>query len=123
MYPQNQRPNFEYSLSPQDAYYRRERYNNVQDTAARGVALFGSVLTTLLGARFAFALLDANQANGIVSFVNDFTDPFVAPFKGMLVYDHASVGAISFQGYTLLAIIGYGLLTAGVARLATVARY
>lgn len=123
MYPQDQRTHLEYSLSSDDAYFRRGRYNNTFDSAARIVTFCGSALTTLLGLRFAFALLDANQTNGIVSFVDGFTEPFVAPFKGMLSYDHASVGTVSFQGYTLLAILGYGLLTAGLARLVTVTRY
>jgi hypothetical protein len=123
MYPQDQRIHHEYSLSPEDAYFQRERYNHVHDSAERIVALVGSGLTTLLGLRFIFALLDANQMNGIVSFVNSFTQPFVMPFYGLFNYDHGSIGAVSFQGYTLVAIFAYGLLTAGLARLATVTRY
>jgi len=73
--------------------------------------------------RFAFALLDANATNGIVSFVNGFTEPFVTPFYGLFNYDHASIGAVSFQGYTLVAMLGYGILTAILARLVTVTRY
>lgn len=123
MYPQNQRIHQEYSLSPDDAYFQRERYNHRHDSVERVVALFGGALTTLLGARFAFALLDANPTNGIVSFTNGFTQPFVTPFYGLFNYDHASVGPVSFQGYTLVAILGYGLLTAGLTRLVTVTRY
>lgn len=123
MYPQNQRIHHEYSMSPEDAYFQRDRYNHAHDAAARIVALFGSSLIALLGLRFAFALLDANPTNGIVSFVNGFTTPFVMPFQGLFNFDHASAGAVSFQGYTLVAIFGYGLLAAGLTRLATVTRY
>ena len=123
MYPQNQRIHQEYSLNPEDAYFQRERFNHVHDSAGRAVALMGSTLTTLLGLRFAFALLDANTANGIVSFVNSFTTPFVTPFYGLFNYDHASIGTVSFQGYTLVAIIAYGLLTTGIARLVSITRY
>ena len=126
MYPQNQRIHHEYSLSPEDAYYQRERFNHAHDAAARTIALLGSALTTLLGLRFAFALLDANPANGIVSFTNaDLRlKDFVTPFQGLFGYDHASVGAVSFQGYTLVAMLGYGLLyTAGLTRLVTITRY
>ena len=123
MYPQDQRIHHEYSLSPEDAYFQRERFNHAHDSVERVVALFGGALTTLLGLRFAFALLDANQANGIVSFVNGFTQPFVTPFYGLFNYDHASIGSVSFQGYTLVAIFAYGLLTAGITRLVTVTRY
>ena len=123
MYPHNQRIHQEYSLSPDDAYFQRERYNHVHDSIERVVTLLGGAITTLLGLRFAFALLDANSLNGIVSFVNSFTQPFVMPFYGLFNYDHTSIGSISFQGYTIVAIFGYGLLTAGLARLATVTRY
>ena len=122
-YPQNQRVHYEYSTNPEDAYFQRERFNHAHDATARAVALLGGTLTTLLGLRFAFAFLDANPANGIVSFVNGFTAPFVVPFQGLFNYDHASLGAVSFQGYTLVAILGYGLLTTGLTRLVAVTRY
>ena len=37
--------------------------------------------------------------------------------------DHASLGAVSFQGYTLVAMAGYSLLTAGIAKLVSITRY
>jgi len=110
-------------MSPEDAYFQRERFNHAHDAAERVVTLLGSALTTLLVLRFAFALLDANQGNGIVSFVNSFTEPFVAPFYNLFTYGHASVGSVSFEGYTLVAILAYGLLSAAIAKLVTVTRY
>lgn len=85
--------------------------------------LFGSGLTTLLALRFILALLGANASNTFASFVNGFTAPFVTPFYGLFNYDHAAVGFVSFQGYTLVAILAYSLLTAALARLATITRY
>jgi len=123
MYPPNQQVHYEYSTSAQDAYFRRERFNHSFDVVERTIALLGSSLTAMLGLRFAFALLDANQANGIVSFVNGVTAPFVTPFVGIFNYDHASVGNVSFQGYTLVAMLAYSLLTAGITRLASISRY
>jgi len=123
MYPQNQRIHQEYSLSPEDAYFQRERFNHAHDSAERMLTLLGGALTTLLGLRFVFALLDANVTNGIVSFVNSFTEPFVTPFYGLFNYDHTSIGPVSFQGYTLVAMVGYGLLTTGIARFVTATRY
>ena len=123
MYPQNQRFHHEYSLSTEDAYFQRERFNHVHDSIGRAILAFGSGLTTLLGLRFALALLDANPANAIVAFVHGFTQPFVTPFYGLFTYDHASLGSVSLQGYTLVAMFAYSLLTAGLARLATVTRY
>jgi len=121
MYPE--RIHHEYSTSPEDAYFQRERFNHAHDAIQRGIQLVGSVLTTCLSIRFVFALLDANTANGLVSFINGITTPFVMPFYGLFNYDHAAVGGINFEGYTLVAIFAYGLLTTGLSRLASVTRY
>jgi hypothetical protein len=123
MYPQDQRIHHEYSLSAEDAYFQRERFNHTHDSIGRAILALGSGLTTLLGLRFAFALLDANPANTMVTFVNSFTQPFVAPFYGLFTYDHANIGSVSLQGYTLVALFAYSLLTAGLARLTTITRY
>ena len=123
MYPQNQRIHHEYSMSPEDAYFQRERFNHAHDAIERTIILIGSSLTTLLTLRFGLALLSANPDNSIVAFVYNFTEPFVMPFYGLFHYDHATVGSISFQGYTLVAILAYSLLTAAIAKVATLTRY
>jgi len=69
------------------------------------------------------ALLGANTANGLAQFINGITTPFAAPFYGLFNYDHASVGTVSFQGYTLVAMLVYSLLTAGIAKTVTITRY
>jgi len=124
MQPQSsQRIHYEFSTSAEDAYFRRERFNHVHDSLQRTILLIGSGLTTLLAIRFFMALLDANTSNGIVSFINVVTTPFVMPFYGLFHYDHASIGAISFQGYTLVAILAYSLLVGGLAKVASITRY
>jgi hypothetical protein len=123
MYPSNQHLHHEYSISPDDAYFQRERFNHKHDAVEHTVLLLGSVLTSLLAMRFVLALLGANPFNGLVTFVYDLTEPFVAPFMGLFSYDHAAVGNVSFQGYTLVAVFAYSLLTGLVARLATLTRY
>jgi hypothetical protein len=123
MYPQQQRIHHEYSTSPEDAYFQRERFSHTHDALERTVVLLGSTITSLLGLRFAFALLSANAANGLVAFVNTITTPFIMPFYGLFSYDHASVGTVSFQGYTLVAMAACSLITAGIARVVTITRY
>jgi hypothetical protein len=123
IHPHNQRIHHQYSLGPKDAYFQRERFTYGYNATARAVVLLGSSLTTPLAVRFTFALLDTNRANGIVSFVNSVAEPFVAPFYGLFNYAHISIGIISFQGYTIVAIFAYSLLTAGLTRLASVTRY
>ena len=119
----SQRMHYEYSLSPDDAYFQRERFNHTHDAVERSVLLVGGLLTTLLGLRFILALLGANSTNGFAAFVIHCTEPFVMPFYGLFSYDHAQMGAVSFQGYTLVAMFVCSLLTAGIAKLATITRY
>ena len=124
MYPnQPDRIHYQYSMSPEDAYFQRQRFNHIHDALQRTVLLIGSGITALLALRFILALLDANSMNGLVSLVNTSTAPLVLPFIGLFSYDHATLGSISFQGYTLVAIVAYSLLTAGVARLVMITRY
>jgi hypothetical protein len=119
----SERIHYEYSTSAEDAYFRRERFNHVHDAVQRAVLLLGGGLTTLLTIRFFMALLDANTGNSLVSFVNNLSTPFVMPFYGLFHYDHASLGAISFQGYTLVAMVAYSLLIGGLAKLVAITRY
>ena len=118
-----QRLHYEYSLHPEDAYFQRERFNHIHDAGQRIVLLLGSILTSLLGLRFALALLGANASNGFASLVYSTTEPFVTPFYGLFNYDHAQLGNVSFQGYALVAILAYSLLTAGLSKLVTITRY
>lgn len=92
--------------------------------AARVVALVFGVLQALLIIRVLLLLLGADQANGIVSAVQDFTDPFVAPFKGMFavsrsngsILDVAAVAA--FVGWTLLEALILAILRIADRRVA-----
>jgi uncharacterized protein YggT (Ycf19 family) len=120
---QPQRIHHEYSLNAEDAYFQRERFNHRFDAAERAVALLGSILTSLLALRFVLALLGANATNGLAAAIYNITEPFVMPFYGLFNYDHAAVGTFSFQGYTIVALFAYGLLTAGLVRLVTITRY
>lgn len=123
MNPPNQHLHHEYSLSLEDAYFQRERYNHKHDAIERTILLAGSIVTSLLGMRFALALLGANPLNGLATFINSVTEPFAAPFMGLFSYDHTAVGDVSFQGYTLVAMFVYSLLAGLAAKLATVTRY
>ncbi|MEO8469136.1 MAG: hypothetical protein ABI573_05665, partial [Chloroflexota bacterium] len=55
------------------------------------VLLFG-LIQLIIGLRFVLLLLDAREANGIVSGILNFSQLFVAPFEGILKTDalHAS---------------------------------
>jgi len=76
------------------------------------VLLFG-LIQIVIGARIILLLLDAREANGLVSGILDLSQLFVAPFDGILrtnalhaagsVLDIAAI--VAFVGWTVLELI------------------
>lgn len=83
--------------------------------AARGSQvvdyLFFVVYTVLLG-RFVLVLLDANQANAFVQFVNTISNPFYAPFRDIV--RNPSSDGFTFSFSILIAIAAYAVLHAAI---------
>lgn len=102
-----------------DPLVAREHRSNV---AERAVWLVAGILLTLLGLRFLFALLGANPENGLADFVYSVTQPFVSPFFNLFSYDVVSAGRSRIEFFTLVAMLIYGLVAAGIARLLTLRR-
>jgi hypothetical protein len=79
----------------------------------RVVVLVAGLIQIFIGARFVLLLLDAREANGLVSFILNVSQVFVAPFEGILrtnslhsagsVLDIAAV--VAFVGWTVLELI------------------
>jgi len=76
------------------------------------VVVFG-LIQLVIGARFVLLLLDAREANALVSGILNFSQLFVAPFEGILRTDalHASgsildvTAIVAFVGWTILELI------------------
>ena len=76
------------------------------------VLVFG-LIQIVIGARIVLLLLDAREANALVSAVLNISQPFVAPFEGMLRTDslHAAgstldiTAIVAFVGWTILELI------------------
>jgi hypothetical protein len=76
------------------------------------VLLFGLV-QVVIGARFVLLLLDAREANGLVSGILNLSQLFVAPFEGILRTDalHSAgstldiTAVVAFVGWTVLELI------------------
>ena len=102
-----------------DPLVAREHRSNV---AERVVWLIAGTLLTLLALRFLFALLGANPESGIADFVYSVTYPFVAPFFNLFSYDVLTAGASRVEFFTLIAMLIYGLVAWGIARLLTIRR-
>lgn len=85
------------------------------------VFLFG-LLQLLLVARIILLLLNAREANDLVNGIYNVTDPFVAPFRGILGQDSANVRGTYFDTVGLIALIGWSILEGIVLALIRVFR-
>ncbi len=89
-------------------------------TAARGSQFLDYafyVLYTLLGVRLVLALIAANSQNGFVQFITTITNPFYAPFRGIVASPTTEAGntlvfpiVIAIVVYVILHIAINGLL-------------
>ena len=99
-----------------DDTVKGERVLGRARTAARGsqfVDYAFYVVYSLLAIRLALALIAAQSGNGFVQFIRTVTDPFYAPFRGIVPSPTAD------GGYTLVvpimvAIVAYAILHAAV---------
>ncbi|HYG12388.1 MAG TPA: YggT family protein [Pyrinomonadaceae bacterium] len=71
------------------------------------------VIYALLAIRFLLALLAARRSAGFVQLIYSVTDPFYAPFRGIVAEPTAESGA-RFALSILLAIVVYALLHMGI---------
>jgi hypothetical protein len=79
----------------------------------RIVVLVFGLVQLLIGLRFILLLLDAREANGLVSGILNLSQVFVAPFEGILrtnalhsagsIFDVTAV--VAFVGWTILELI------------------
>lgn len=88
---------------------------------ARLVWFISGVVEVILALRFIFVLLGANPANGLANLIYTISHPLVTPFFSLFNYRFID-GVARFEGYTLVAMIIYGLIGYGIARLLTIGR-
>ncbi|TSC78619.1 MAG: hypothetical protein G01um101425_1021 [Candidatus Peregrinibacteria bacterium Gr01-1014_25] len=69
----------------------------------------------MLGVRFAFKLIGADPGNGFVGVLYSISDPFFAPFRGILPVTAFSGGIVEWS--VLLATVMYALFGALLVRL------
>jgi hypothetical protein len=83
------------------------------EVARRVIVLLFGLIQVVIGARFVLLLLDAREANGLVSGILNLSQLFVAPFDGILRTDslHAAgsvldiTAVVAFVGWTVLELI------------------
>lgn len=99
--------------SAQSTTTRREMRPSGGETFRRVVILIFGIIQIVIGLRFVLLLIDADEANGLVSAILNFSQLFVGPFEGVLRTDGlAAQGSylditaiVAFVGWTLLEVV------------------
>lgn len=94
-----------------------ERDEHERNVAQRVVWYVFGIIIALLLIRFVFALLGANQDNGLAEFIYSVTGPLVAPFTNLFNFDGIQYGVSRFEAFTLVAVAIYTLVAWGIAAL------
>jgi hypothetical protein len=77
----------------------------------RVVGLLFGVVVTLIAIRFILLMLGANSGNGLVDGIYNFTEIFVAPFRGVFSINQVSpIGTSVIDFAALVAIVGWSLI-------------
>jgi uncharacterized protein YggT (Ycf19 family) len=73
------------------------------------------IILAILAVRVVLALLGANLSNGFASFIYNLSDPFVAPFRGLLQVGQFEAGVSRLELETIVAMLVYALIGWGIA--------
>jgi hypothetical protein len=76
----------------------------------RIVVLVFGLIQLIIGARFVLLLLDAREANGLVSGILNLSQLFVAPFDGILRTDALQASGAILDVTAIVAIVGWTIL-------------
>jgi len=80
------------------------------EVGRRIVVLVFGLIQIVIGARFVLLLLDAREANGLVSGILNLSQLFVAPFEGILRTDALHSAGSTFDITAVVAFVGWTVL-------------
>lgn len=80
------------------------------EMSRRIIVLVFGLIQIVIGARVVLLLLDAREANGLVSSVLNISQLFVAPFEGILRTDALRVAGSVLDITAIVALVGWTLL-------------
>ena len=80
------------------------------ETMRRIVVFIFGLIQVVIGLRFVLLLLDAREANGLVSGILNLSQVFVAPFNGILRTDALTASGSTFDVTAIVAIVGWTIL-------------
>lgn len=103
-----------------EAVYEDEnqRRANIRYWIARIIYFVLAVLEVIMGLRFIFRLLGANEGNSFVLFLYNLSHVFVGPFNG--IFNDQALGRSVFETSTLIAMVIYALIAWGLVSLGRV---
>ena len=77
------------------------------EVARRVVVLLFGLIQVLIAARFVLLLLDAREANGLVSGILNISQLFVAPFEGIFRTNALTQGGSILDIAAVVALVGW----------------
>ena len=80
------------------------------EMARRIVVLVFGLIQIVIGARIVLLLLDAREANALVSAILNISQVFVAPFEGMLRTDSLNASGSVLDVTAIVALVGWTIL-------------
>jgi YGGT family len=80
------------------------------ELARRIVVLVFGLIQVVIGARIVLLLLDAREANPIVSAILNFSQIFVAPFEGILRTDSLNAAGSVLDVAAIVALVGWTVI-------------
>ena len=76
----------------------------------RIVVLIFGLIQVVIALRFVLLLLDAREANGLVSGILNISQVFIAPFDGILRTDNLHASRSIFDLTAIVALVGWTIL-------------
>ena len=80
------------------------------ETTRRIIYLVFGLIQLVIGARIVLLLLDAREGNALVSFILNLSQPFVAPFEGILHSNSLHSAGSVLDLAAILALVGWTIL-------------
>lgn len=77
------------------------------EVARRVIVLIFGVIQILIGLRIVLLLLDAREANGLVAFILNLSQLFVAPFEGIFRTNALAHGGSILDIAAVVALVGW----------------
>jgi len=77
------------------------------EVARRVIVLIFGVIQVLIGLRVVLLLLDAREANGLVAFILNLSQLFVAPFEGIFRTNALTQGGSILDIAAVVALVGW----------------